>query len=30
MADFLMYAITTACLFAGVWLIWDGANGRKR
>ena len=30
MADFLMYAITTACVFAGVWLIWDGANGFKR
>jgi hypothetical protein len=30
MDDFLMYAITTACLFAGVWLIWDGANGFKR
>jgi hypothetical protein len=30
MANFLMYAITTACLFAGVWMIWDGSNGRKR
>ena len=30
MTDFLAFVITTACLFAGVWLIWDGANGFKR
>jgi len=30
MTDFLLFAFTTACLFAGVLLIWDGANGRKR
>ena len=30
MDDFLLYAITTGCLFFGLWLIWDGANGFKR
>jgi len=30
MDDFLIFSFTTACLFAGVWLFWDGANGRKR
>ena len=30
MADFLIFVFVTACLFAVVFLIWDGANGRKR
>jgi len=30
MTDFLAFVIVTACLFAGVWLFWDGANRRKR
>jgi hypothetical protein len=30
MDDFLIFVFVTACLFAGVFLIWDGANGRKR
>jgi len=30
MDDFLIFVFVTACLFDGVFLIWDGANGRKR
>jgi len=30
MPDFLIFVFATACLFAGLWLIWDGANGFKR
>jgi hypothetical protein len=30
MTDFLLFVFVTACLFAVVFLIWDGANGRKR
>jgi len=30
MDDFLIFVFVTACLLAGVFLIWDGANGRKR
>jgi len=30
MPDFLLFAFVTTCLFAVLWLIWDGANGFKR